>query len=60
MQIWDVNQKKIVRVMKVHEHRVGACAWNNSLIASGSKDKRILVRDLRAADNCRQEFIGHK
>jgi cell division cycle 20-like protein 1 (cofactor of APC complex) len=34
--------------MRGHLHRVGATAWSDSLVASGSKDKTIFVRDIRA------------
>lgn len=32
-------------------NRVGATAWSGSLVASGSKDKTIFVRDVRASSN---------
>ncbi len=35
--------------MPGHGHRVSSLAWSNdSVLASGSKDKSILVRDIRA------------
>jgi cell division cycle 20-like protein 1 (cofactor of APC complex) len=37
----------MIRSLSGHLHRVGATAWSGSLIASGSKDKTIYVRDLR-------------
>lgn len=42
-------------------NRVGATAWSGSLVASGSKDKTIFVRDVRASSNhfVRQLF-GHR
>jgi cell division cycle 20-like protein 1, cofactor of APC complex len=46
--IWDVNKGKEVRTMAGHSNRVGACSWNGSLIATGSRDRSILVRDVRA------------
>lgn len=36
--------------MTGHSNRVGSCAWNGSLIASGSRDRSILIRDVRSAD----------
>ena len=51
MKIWDINSRKEVRSMDGHTQRVSSLAWNNvtpSVVASGSKDKTILVRDLRA------------
>jgi cell division cycle 20-like protein 1, cofactor of APC complex len=35
-----------------HETRVGAMAWNSNVLATGSRDKTILLRDVRA----RREF----
>ena len=60
MQIWDVNKQKLVRTMRGHTHRVGACAWSNSLVASGSKDKSILVRDVRSPCEFTQQLNGHR
>lgn len=37
----------MLRSISGHIHRVGATAWSGSLVASGSKDKTIIVRDLR-------------
>ena len=48
IEIWDVNQCKVVRTIGGHSNRIGACAWNGSLIATGSRDRSILVRDIRA------------
>ena len=31
-----------------HTNRVGSSSWNGSLIATGSRDRSILVRDVRA------------
>ena len=51
MQIWDVQHQKLVRTLRGHLHRVGATAWSDSLVASGSKDKTIFVRDLRCTQS---------
>ena len=48
VQIWDVQHQKMLRQLEGHQHRVGATSWSGSLVASGSKDKTIYVRDLRA------------
>lgn len=58
--IWDVNQGKEVRTLTGHSNRVGACSWNGSLIATGSRDRSILVRDVRAHENYQQRLLGHK
>jgi len=47
VQIWDVERQRLIRSDPAHNNRVSSCAWSNSLIATGSKDKQIYVRDLR-------------
>lgn len=39
VQVWDVASQKLVRVYHGHEGRVGALAWTNSILSSGSKDR---------------------
>mmetsp|Transcript_3845 Transcript_3845/g.6539 ORF Transcript_3845/g.6539 Transcript_3845/m.6539 type:complete len:246 (-) Transcript_3845:31-768(-) len=49
--------------MRGHEARVSSLAWNNnqtSVIASGSKDKTILVRDLRASSDKYMRLMEHR
>lgn len=60
VQVWDVNQCKKVRNLTGHSNRVGSCSWNGSLIASGSRDRTILIRDVRAQENFTQRLLGHK
>jgi cell division cycle 20-like protein 1 (cofactor of APC complex) len=45
--VWDVKHEKQVRKMGGHEIRVGAMAWNRKWLATGSRDKSILQRDIR-------------
>lgn len=35
-------------------------AWSTSLLASGSRDKGILLRDIRSKDSFISHLIGHK
>lgn len=68
VQIWDVNHKQKIRDLGGHADRVSSLAWNNvttSVVASGSKDRKILVRDLRVSAHSymclhehRQEVCG--
>lgn len=37
----------MVRRLDGHDSRVGSMAWNSTLLATGSRDKTILQRDLR-------------
>ena len=58
LEIWDVEKQKQVRVFTGHRSRVSSCVWSGSLIASGSKDKKILVRDFRSP--CQYEYMLEK
>ena len=60
VQVWDVTKQKLVRVFQGHEGRVGALAWNSSLLSSGSKDRSIQNHDLRVKDDAISCFTGHK
>ena len=50
----------MIREMKGHEGRVGAIAWSSNVLSSGSKDKTILNRDLRAKDDFYASLQYHK
>ncbi|VEL10260.1 unnamed protein product [Protopolystoma xenopodis] len=49
VQIWDVHSRQCLRSLSGHLARVGALAWNSDLLASGSRDRFILLRDTRAS-----------
>ena len=55
----DAEKSKIIRVFDGHESRVGCISWNNSILASGSKDKSILLQDIRSKKKYITKFIGH-
>lgn len=60
VQIWDPVHNKHVRTMLGHTARVGTLAWNNNTLASGSRDRTILLRDLRQASPFTEKLLGHK
>ena len=60
VQVWDVERHACIRTLRGHSSRVGCVAWTSSSLASGSRDKAVLLRDLRASDDVVQRFIGHK
>ncbi|XP_073042959.1 LOW QUALITY PROTEIN: B-type cell cycle switch protein ccs52A [Primulina eburnea] len=60
VQLWDASRCKRIRTMEGHRLRVGALAWSSSLLSSGSRDKCILQRDIRAQDNYVSKLSGHK
>lgn len=47
VQLWDVIEMKEVRRLSGHETRVGSMAWNSTILATGSRDKTVLLRDAR-------------
>ena len=59
-QIWDVQQQKQVRTMDGHMDRVSSCAWNESILSTGSKDRCILHHDVRSSDDYMMKLLGHK
>lgn len=48
IEVFDTCKKKIVRTFDAHISRVGSLAWNDNLIASGSRDRNIVLSDIRA------------
>ncbi|XP_021735944.1 protein FIZZY-RELATED 2-like [Chenopodium quinoa] len=60
VQIWDASRCKRIRTMEGHRFRVGALAWSSSVLSSGSRDKNIFQRDIRAQDDYVSKLTGHK
>lgn len=46
--------------MEGHRLRIGALAWSSSMLSSGSRDKSILQRDIRAQEDFVSKLSGHK
>ncbi len=59
-QIWDTSHCKLVRTLSGHLSRVGTVAWNGSIVSTGSRDRNIFQRDLRAQNQFFQKLSGHK
>ncbi|KAI9355910.1 putative subunit of the anaphase promoting complex [Zopfochytrium polystomum] len=51
VQLWDVLKNKKVRNLVGHDHRVGTLAWNDYVLSSGSRDRTIITRDMRAPND---------
>ena len=60
VQIWDAEKQRKLRTMTGHTGRVGALAWNEHVLSSGSRDRTILHRDVRSPDQYFQRLTGHK
>ena len=59
-QIWSSAQCKKVRTLRGHSARVGTMSWNGHTLASGSRDRLIYLRDVRAKDATVMKLAGHK
>ena len=60
VQIWDAERAKRLRTMTGHSARVGSLAWNAHILSSGSRDRLIYHRDVRAPDQWFRKLVGHK
>ncbi|POW19796.1 hypothetical protein PSHT_04317 [Puccinia striiformis] len=60
VHIWDTQVGKRVRTMEGHESRIGCMDWNDYILTSGSRDRSIVHRDVRAADHWLSRVNVHK
>ncbi|KAH7127094.1 WD40-repeat-containing domain protein [Dendryphion nanum] len=60
VQIWDAQSQRRLRTMTGHTGRVGALAWNEHILTSGSRDRIIYHRDVRAPDQWLRKLVGHR
>jgi len=60
VEIWDAQKCKKIRAMEGHGARVGCLSWTANSLASGSRDRSILLRDVRDPSQATHKFTGHK
>uniref|UniRef100_A0A3Q1FII1 Fizzy-related protein homolog n=1 Tax=Acanthochromis polyacanthus TaxID=80966 RepID=A0A3Q1FII1_9TELE len=61
VQIWDAGAGKKLCALEGHRARVGALAWNADQLSSGSGDRMILQRDVRAPPRQSERRLqGHR
>ncbi|KAL2419362.1 Fizzy-related protein-like protein [Exophiala dermatitidis] len=60
VQIYDAEKGRRLRTMTGHTARVGALAWNDHILTSGSRDRLIYHRDVRSPDQYLRRLAGHK
>ncbi|KAI4260070.1 MAG: hypothetical protein LQ352_000449 [Teloschistes flavicans] len=60
VQIWDAERCRRLRTMTGHSARVGALAWNDHILTSGSRDRLIYHRDVRQPDPWLRKLTGHR
>ena len=51
VQLWDVQAQRQVRTLDGHSGRVGALAWNDHILTSGSRDTTIINHDVRVQNH---------
>jgi len=59
VHLWQVEAKKQLRTMRGHSARVGAMAWNNHVLSTGSRDSMIFNHDVRIAQHKIASLKGH-
>lgn len=59
VQLWDAERCKKVRSMGGHAARVGALAWSNHILSSGSRDAAIFHHDVRVREHHVSTLAGH-
>lgn len=59
VNIFDVEKKKCIRTIPGHIDRVACLSWNNHILTSGSRDRRILHRDVRTPQSSFEEIRTH-
>ncbi|KAJ3124262.1 Fizzy- protein [Nowakowskiella sp. JEL0407] len=58
--LWDANRSKKTQEYAAHSLRVGVLAWNNDVLTSGGRDRKIVHRDVRIPDKPVRVLESHK
>lgn len=58
--IYDAATSKAVRTLEGHKKRVTALSFGAFVLATGGKDRSILLRDLRGPEQYQARLVGHK
>lgn len=59
IHIWDAEKCLQLRTFEAHTGRVGALAWNYSILSSGSRDRTIRHHDIREPRVPHRKLTGH-
>lgn len=59
VQLWDAQAGRQVRTLRGHTGRVGALAWNQHMLSSGSKDTTVLNHDVRIQNHVVGRMTHH-
>eukprot|EP00930_Biecheleria_cincta_P084548 TRINITY_DN73_c0_g1_i1.p1 TRINITY_DN73_c0_g1~~TRINITY_DN73_c0_g1_i1.p1 ORF type:complete len:483 (+),score=78.23 TRINITY_DN73_c0_g1_i1:57-1451(+) len=59
VEVWDVAEGRILRRMEGHQQRACSLAPNSYVLASSSRDRDILLRDVRAKEHWNSRLSAH-
>ncbi|GAV73404.1 WD40 domain-containing protein, partial [Cephalotus follicularis] len=59
LSLFDAETLKVVRNLEGHNQRVGAVAWNDHILTSGSGDSYIINHDVRARNSLTSRIEAH-
>lgn len=60
VSLWDTVKQVSTRKFQEHSERVGALSLFGHLLLTGSKDKSIFMRDIRAKSSVVRKFLSHR
>ena len=60
LDIFDFEKYTNIRSIAGHTSRIGAIAWKDNIIASGSRDCQIMISDIRSRKQFERKLDGHK
>ncbi|XP_064615021.1 cell division cycle protein 20 homolog [Liolophura sinensis] len=59
VELWDVEERKLVRSMGGHAARIGSLSWNSHILSSGCRTGAIHHHDVRIADHQVANLVSH-
>lgn len=59
VEIYDIVKRKCIRTLSGHMDRVACLSWNNHILTSGSRDRKILHRDVRMPEPYFEQVETH-
>lgn len=59
VEIYDILKNKCIRTLSGHVDRVACLGWNHHVLTSGSRDRKILHRDVRAPEPFFEQIDTH-
>ncbi|AET40554.1 Cdh1p Ecym_6169 [Eremothecium cymbalariae DBVPG len=59
VELHDVVKKKCIRTLSGHLDRVACLSWNHHILSSGSRDHKILHRDVRMPEHYFEQINTH-